>query len=95
MTDTFSIFPATTQITFPPRADSVRENASAFLHCDAAFNPALDLTYDWWHNNYRIEFELLKVGAGNIAYFEEDPHYKRVGVIFFCRDVKLNPCVSR
>jgi hypothetical protein len=73
--------PAATVIGYTPtNSQRVQVNSTAFLYCDSTFNPTLDLTYDWWHNNYHIEFERLRVGPGNVAYFEFDEHYSRVRI---------------
>ena len=70
---------AATVINYTPiNNQRVQVNSTAFLHCDSTYNPTLDLTYDWWHNNFQIKFERLRIGPGNIAYFEYDEHYSRV-----------------
>jgi len=53
-------------------------NQTAFFACQASYNPAIDITYDWWHNNYKIMFIKLK-NLGNSVYVWREPNYERVG----------------
>jgi len=68
---------ATTQVTYPPHDEVVMVNQTAFFACQASYNPALDITYDWWHNNYKIMFIKIK-NLGNSVYVWREANYERV-----------------
>lgn len=66
----------TTQVTYPPHDEVVMVNQTAFFACQASYNPALDITYDWWHNNYKIMFIKIK-NLGNSVYVWREANYER------------------
>lgn len=61
----------------PPRDMTVMVNMTAFFHCGASYNPALDVTYDWYHNAYRIMFIKIR-NLGNAVTVFTEPNYYRV-----------------
>lgn len=69
---------AKTTVTYAPHDVVVKVNQTAFFPCQASYNPAIDITYDWWHNNYKIMFILVK-NLGNSVYVWREPNYERVG----------------
>ena len=54
----------------------VQVNNTAFLPCEASYNPLLDLSYVWLHNGHPIEFIRIR-SIGNIIYPEYDRYYRR------------------
>jgi len=73
----YYLTPATTTLTQPPRDMTVSVNDTAFFHCGASYNPALDVTYDWYHNAYRILFIRIRNLGNSVTIFRE-PNYYRV-----------------
>ena len=71
---------ASTSVLYAPRDTVVMVNQTAFFACQAQYNPAIDITYDWWHNNYKIMFIKLK-NLGNSVYVWREPNYERVSRI--------------
>ena len=68
---------AKTQITNWPIDTVVRVNHTAFFHCEASYNPAIDITYDWYHNDYKIQFVKIRV-IGDTQHVEIEEHFERV-----------------
>lgn len=68
---------ATTTISQPPRDMVVMVNQTTFLFCGASYSPAIDITYDWWHNTYKVMFVKVR-NLGNSVYVYKEPHYTRV-----------------
>ncbi|ESO05253.1 hypothetical protein HELRODRAFT_185513 [Helobdella robusta] len=60
----------------PPRDTVVLVNQTAFFHCEAAYNPAIDITYDWYHNSYKIMFIKVR-NLGNTVHVFKEPYYER------------------
>ena len=65
-------------MSYEPRDTVVMVNHTAFFACQAAYNPAIDITYDWWHNNYKIMFVKIK-NLGPTVYTWHEKHFERVG----------------
>ena len=78
--DTFAHFLAETTISRYPEDTVVRVNSTAFFHCEASFNPTLDITYDWYHNDYHIQFIKVRI-VGDLPYIEEEEHFDRVKIV--------------
>lgn len=55
----------------------VMVNQTSFLFCGASYSPAIDITYDWWHNSYKIMFVKVR-SLGNAVFVYNEPHYTRV-----------------
>ena len=55
----------------------MRVNHTAFFHCEASYNPAIDITYDWYHNDYKIQFVKIRV-IGDTQHVEIEEHFERV-----------------
>jgi len=71
-----------------PQDTTVRVNHTAFLLCEASFNPLLDLTYDWYQNGIKIIFYRIKT-MGDTVYVKPDPHFKRVrGKLAKCHAIR-------
>lgn len=79
LTCSFLILTATTTISNFPFDTVVRVNKTAFFHCEASFNPTLDITYDWYHNDYHIQFIKVRV-IGDLPFVEEEEYFERVGI---------------
>jgi len=79
---------AATTVTYPPRDSVVTVNSTAFFACQASYNPAIDITYDWWHNNYKIMFIKLK-NLGNSVYIWREANYERVGWFAIQTDLSI------
>ena len=73
----FAPVSATTQITQYPMNTVVRVNRTAFFRCEASYNPTLDITYDWYHNEYHIQFIKIRV-IGDLQHVEEEEYFERV-----------------
>lgn len=54
----------------------VQVNHTAFLPCQASYNPLLDLTYLWFHNGRQIHFIRIR-SISNEVYIEKDRYYSR------------------
>ena len=65
-------------ISGPPRQDSVELGKTAFLRCEASYNPVLDITYDWYQNTYKIPFIRIKTLGQDQIYIERDENFRRV-----------------
>jgi receptor-type tyrosine-protein phosphatase gamma len=74
-TGMLTVLPATTVI-YPPKDTVVIVNQTTFLACQSSYNPAIDITYDWWHNSYKIMFVKVK-NLGNTVYVWREPNYER------------------
>lgn len=74
-TGQLTILPTTT-IGQPPRDMVVMVNQTTFFHCEGSYNPAIDITYDWWHNTYKIMFIKVR-NLGNAVYTYTEPYYSR------------------
>jgi len=59
----------------------VMVNQTTFFHCEGSYNPAIDITYDWWHNTYKIMFIKVR-NLGNAVYTYTEPYYSRVSSTF-------------
>ena len=66
----------TMTISRPPENVIVEMNKTAYIMCEASYNPALDLTYTWSHNGKKIDWKLEK-------YYHD--YYKSVSAV--TRDV--------
>lgn len=66
----------TTSISQPPRDMVVMVNQTAFFHCEGSYNPAIDITYDWWHNSYKIMFVKVR-NLGNMVHVFNEPYFHR------------------
>ena len=64
-------------INHQPRDDTILVNQTAFFHCEASYHPAVDLTYDWYHNSYKIMFIKVR-NLGNKVFIFTEPNYERV-----------------
>jgi len=60
-----------------PRDQVVMVNQTIYFACQVSYNPAIDITYDWWHNNYKIMFIKIK-NLGNSVYVWREANYERV-----------------
>ena len=76
--------PGTTTITHQPIDTVVRVNRTAFFHCEASYNPAIDITYDWYHNDYKIQFVKIRV-IGDTQHVEIEEHFERVSRVVTSR----------
>lgn len=74
-TGQLTVLPTTT-ISQPPRDMVVMVNQTTFLFCGASYSPAIDITYDWWHNTYKVMFVKVR-NLGNSVYVYKEPHYTR------------------
>ena len=68
------------QISNPPEDNVAVVGKPAFMRCEASYNPVLDITYDWYQNNYKIEFIRVKTLGQDQIYIERDENFKRVRV---------------
>lgn len=66
----------TTTITQEPEPNTVQINKTAIFQCQASFNPSLDITYDWYHNNRKIDFIKIRI-IGETPYIEREDYFER------------------
>jgi len=64
----------------PPRDMTVIVNGTAFFSCGASYNPAVDVTYEWFHNAYLIMFIKIRNLGNGVAVFTEDYFHRGYGV---------------
>ena len=73
-----------TQLIQMPQDSTVEVNSTAFFRCEASFSPVFDVTYDWYHNNRKLDFIRIYSDGSYKVWVEKEPYFERVHLVSHC-----------